>query len=101
VVTVIDTGIGIDRNLLPRVFDRFVRAPDASPWGASGLGLGLHIVRSLVRQHGGSVEVDSAGAGRGSTFTVRLPAGPTGARACDARVDGQAVKTRGPTCCVR
>jgi signal transduction histidine kinase len=86
-VSVIDTGIGIDRDMLPRIFDRFVRAPDASRWSAGGLGLGLHIVRCWVREHGGSVEVDSDGLGRGSRFTVRLPAVPMPEPDCDARAD--------------
>ena len=74
VVTVADDGIGIEPDLLPRVFDPFTqgsRSPDRTD---AGLGLGLTIVRRLIEMHGGAVTVESGGAGAGSTFTVRLPA---------------------------
>ncbi len=71
VVAIRDTGIGIAAEVLPHVFDRYVRASH-SP-GTNGLGLGLPLVRSLVESHGGRVEVSSEGAGRGSEFSVRLP----------------------------
>ena len=72
-VVVTDNGEGIAQDLLPRIFDLFSqgeRAPDRSP---GGLGLGLALVQSLVRMHGGSVTACSAGAGQGSTFAVVLP----------------------------
>jgi signal transduction histidine kinase/ActR/RegA family two-component response regulator len=73
VVVVDDTGSGIDAAFLPHVFDRF-RQEDASTTRAhGGLGIGLAIVRQLVELHGGSVVAASAGQGRGSTFSVRLP----------------------------
>jgi two-component system, sensor histidine kinase len=72
VVSVEDTGKGIDPNLLPRVFDPFVQEPQGLDRAAGGLGLGLAVVRRLVDLHGGSVSADSAGPGRGTTFTVRL-----------------------------
>ncbi|HEY7510725.1 MAG TPA: response regulator, partial [Vicinamibacteria bacterium] len=68
-----DDGLGIDAQLLPRVFDLFVQGPRGLDRAHGGLGLGLAIVRSLVELHGGSVEAASAGHGRGSEFTVRLP----------------------------
>jgi len=72
-ITIADTGVGIQPEFLPHVFDRF-RQEDASPRRtATGLGLGLSIVKHLVEQHGGSVQATSAGEGRGATFTVRLP----------------------------
>ncbi|AUX25798.1 histidine kinase [Sorangium cellulosum] len=72
-ISVTDTGKGIDRAFLPYVFDRF-RQGDSSPSRAhGGLGLGLSIVRHLVELHGGAVEAESEGAGRGATFTVTLP----------------------------
>lgn len=70
VVAFRDTGIGIPPDILPHVFDRYVRASH-SP-GASGLGLGLPLVRSLVESHGGRVEASSEGAGLGSEFRVHL-----------------------------
>jgi PAS domain S-box-containing protein len=69
-----DTGVGIRRDVLPFVFDRF-RQADSSPGRVhGGLGLGLAIVRHIVELHGGTVEAESPGEGRGATFTIRLPA---------------------------
>ncbi len=73
VVAIRDTGIGIPPDALAQVFDRYVRADNST--GASGLGLGLPLVRSLVESHGGRVDVSSDGRGRGSEFRVRLPLG--------------------------
>jgi signal transduction histidine kinase len=75
-----DDGRGIPPELLPRVFELFAqgaRSPDRSE---GGLGLGLSIAHSLVELHGGTIDAHSEGPGRGSTFTVRLPAGPEQAR---------------------
>jgi PAS domain S-box-containing protein len=69
-----DNGIGIAPDILPHVFDMFVQAPQSSSRPAGGLGLGLTIVKSLVEMHGGTVTVTSDGAGKGSTFSVSLPA---------------------------
>jgi signal transduction histidine kinase len=71
VVHVQDTGIGIAPELLPRVFEPFVRA-DAGG-AAGGLGLGLALVRRIVEQHGGAVTAHSPGRGRGTLVIVRLP----------------------------
>jgi signal transduction histidine kinase len=73
VVRIRDTGIGIDPDVLPHVFDFFVQADPSSRRTDAGLGIGLALVRSLVERHGGHVTVASAGTGRGSEFTVRLP----------------------------
>jgi PAS domain S-box-containing protein len=72
-VQVTDTGQGISRDFLPFVFDRFRQADSTTTRQHGGLGLGLAIARHLVEIHGGNISAESAGAGHGSTFTVRLP----------------------------
>jgi signal transduction histidine kinase len=72
VLSVRDAGIGIPRAELKRVFRRFYRV-HAAAGQAKGTGLGLFIVRSVARRHGGDAFADSEGEGRGSTFTIRLP----------------------------
>jgi PAS domain S-box-containing protein len=74
VIEVTDSGIGIAPELLPRVFDRFWQADGSTTRVHGGLGLGLALVRHLVELHGGDVSAHSDGQGRGSRFTVRLPA---------------------------
>jgi CheY-like chemotaxis protein len=74
VLEVADDGQGLAGDLVPHVFDLFVQGPRASDRREGGLGLGLTLVRSLVALHRGRVEAHSDGPGRGSTFTVRLPA---------------------------
>lgn len=71
-LAVADSGRGIEAELLPRIFERFVQGPDVE---ASGLGIGLFIVRDLVALHGGTVAAESPGKDLGATFTVRLPLG--------------------------
>jgi PAS domain S-box-containing protein len=72
-ITVRDTGVGINPEFLPFVFDRFSQANTSSERKYGGLGLGLAIVRHLAELHGGAVRADSPGEGRGATFTVTLP----------------------------
>src|SRR6185503_16207759 len=68
-----DTGRGISAEELPRIFELFVQAERTADRSEGGLGIGLTLVRSLVRQHGGTVEARSEGLGKGSEFIVRLP----------------------------
>ena len=75
-VAIRDQGIGIDPVHLKRIFRRFYRAPVRSVLRNPGTGLGLFLVRSIARHHGGSVLASSAGEGQGATFTLRLPPMP-------------------------
>jgi two-component system CheB/CheR fusion protein len=68
-----DSGIGIDPELLPRVFDLFTQADRSLDRSQGGLGIGLTLARSLVHLHGGELRAASAGLGQGSEFTVTLP----------------------------
>ena len=72
-VRVADQGIGIPQSHLKRIFKRFHRVPGNFMARVKGTGLGLFIVKSVVRKHGGRVYAESAGPGHGSTFTVQLP----------------------------
>lgn len=68
-----DNGMGIAPDLLPQVFDLFVQGTQSADRSQGGLGLGLSLARTLTALHGGTIEAHSAGPGRGSEFTVRLP----------------------------
>lgn len=72
-LTVRDRGRGIPPAALPRLFDRFYRVDEAA-LTAQGMGLGLHITRSFVEAHGGTIRAESAGLGHGAAFIVALPA---------------------------
>ncbi len=72
-IVVTDSGVGINPNFLPHVFDRFRQADGSTTRTYGGLGLGLAIVRHLVELHGGAAWAKSAGENQGATFTVRLP----------------------------
>ncbi|HEU4535162.1 MAG TPA: ATP-binding protein, partial [Polyangiaceae bacterium] len=76
VITVEDTGRGIEREFLPHVFERFRQAEAATTRAHGGLGLGLAIARHLTELHGGTIEAQSDGPGRGAAFVVRLPISP-------------------------
>ncbi len=79
-VVVTDQGLGIPKDALSQIFDRFFRASNAAQQNISGVGIGLFVVREIVTLHGGTVQAEST-TGQGSTFTVRLPLAP-------AAVDG-------------
>jgi PAS domain S-box-containing protein len=74
-IAVRDQGMGIPREAVPRLFQRFYRASNAEEQYISGLGIGLYVVKEIVSLHGGEVSVESA-EGAGSTFTVCLPLQP-------------------------
>lgn len=85
-VAVSDTGIGIARDFLPRVFDRFEQDPHTLAYSRRGLGLGLSICRHFVEQHGGTIAASSEGPGMGSTFSVTLPLAPRRAARPETRL---------------
>jgi CheY-like chemotaxis protein len=89
-VVVADTGLGIDPEFLPRIFDRFTQDDSSSTRHARGLGLGLSIARQLVELHGGNIQAESPGVGQGSTFTARFPRSPVTATPVVPRVYSQA-----------
>lgn len=73
VLHVRDTGVGITKEILPRIFDLFVQGARTLDRSQGGLGIGLALVRRIAAMHGGTVEANSAGAGQGSEFVLRLP----------------------------
>ena len=72
-IAVSDTGKGVEPEFLPFVFDRFRQADSSSGRRYGGLGLGLSLAKHLVELHGGTITAASEGAGRGTTFTIKLP----------------------------
>jgi len=78
-VRVTDNGVGISPAELKRIFKRFYRIPASVAVRTKGTGLGLFIVRSVARKHGGRAFAESAGQGHGSTFTLMLPSAPASA----------------------
>jgi CheY-like chemotaxis protein len=85
VIEVIDRGIGIEPELLPRIFDLFVQGELAKGRRRGGLGLGLAISRMIVEHHGGRLVASSEGEGRGATFTLEFPTVATPLEASPAR----------------
>ncbi len=73
VLRVRDTGVGIERDMLARVFEPFAQADTTLARSKGGLGLGLALVKALVEMHGGDVTVESEGMGKGAEFVMRLP----------------------------
>jgi signal transduction histidine kinase/ActR/RegA family two-component response regulator len=91
VIAVRDTGIGFEPNLSPHLFDMFMQAHPATEGAEGGLGIGLSLVKGLIRLHGGSVSAESDGIGRGAEFKITLPGAlilglpaPTGATSADS-----------------
>ena len=78
-IEVADTGIGIDRAILSRIFEPFFQTDAYPSRSSAGLGLGLAIVRQLVELHGGTIEAQSEGPGRGTRMVVTIPVAPAGA----------------------
>jgi CheY-like chemotaxis protein len=73
---VTDTGIGISPDQMSRIFDMFAQVDESMERGQGGLGLGLSLAKRLVELHGGRIEAKSEGLGKGSEFSVLLPAPP-------------------------
>lgn len=97
-IEVSDTGAGIEPAKLPLVFERFQQADSSTARRANGLGLGLTLAQQLVELHGGRIGVHSEGVGRGSTFTIELPAealcedaAPAGAQPADSPLAGKRI----------
>jgi len=90
-VSVSDNGIGIPADMLPRVFTMFFQSQAALARAEGGLGVGLSLVRGLVRLHGGSVEARSDGSGRGSEFLIRLPLGAGAQNMVDADTEPEQI----------
>lgn len=86
VLQISDSGVGIEPEILPYIFDAFEQGRARSPRRIGGLGLGLAISKAIAEMHGGSLTAFSEGRGQGATFTLRLPAGLSEAAA--ARLEG-------------
>jgi signal transduction histidine kinase/ActR/RegA family two-component response regulator len=85
VVVVRDTGIGVATDDLPRIFELFAQVAPLLERSKGGLGIGLSLAKGIVELHGGTIEATSAGVGKGSEFTVRLPILASLAGTVDAR----------------
>ena len=94
ILTVADTGSGIDAAFLPRLFEPFVQAERTLERAGGGLGLGLALVRGLVELHAGEVTAHSAGIGQGATFVVRLPLATSSSAGSEDRATAVAARKR-------
>src|SRR5262249_57077492 len=89
-----DNGCGITPEFLPHVFEKFVQADGSKPRAHGGWGLGLSLVKSFTEAHHGRIEAQSAGAGHGSRFTVRLPRRQAVAQAAASGSQGAPTETK-------
>jgi CheY-like chemotaxis protein len=96
-----DNGVGIPAEMLPRVFDMFTQVDRTQRHSQGGLGIGLTLVESLVQMHGGRIEANSAGAGQGSEFLVRLPLAPTQAVTSTQNLTDTSMETASTTSPIR
>jgi CheY-like chemotaxis protein len=92
-IEVADSGIGIGAEVLPTIFQMFTQVDSPIDRAEGGLGIGLALVKGLVGLHGGTVEAVSAGAGQGSTFTIRLPGPRIGGREAHSNESSPAIHT--------
>lgn len=95
VVTVCDSGVGLDAKVLSRLFEPFSQADQTLDRGKGGLGLGLTLVKGLIELHGGTVAAESDGPGHGSKFTLRLPLLKNGNPETIAATNSNVVPTNG------
>lgn len=89
VIAVQDTGVGIEPQQLPKIFDKFFQADNQAQAAAKGTGLGLAIAREIVEAHGGTISAESE-LGKGTTFTVKLPVRISGIRRSTDHIGGHA-----------
>ena len=94
-ISVVDTGIGLSAQAIPKLFEMFSQVESPVDRAEGGLGIGLALVKGLVELHGGTVEAFSAGLGRGSHFTIRLPASAVSRRGVADLASGSS-KAAGP-----
>ena len=92
-IGVADTGIGLSAEALPKIFEMFAQVHSARDRSEGGLGIGLALKKALVDMHGGKIEARSAGLGRGSEFTVRLPRRETNPEQRESMDDDAPVST--------
>jgi signal transduction histidine kinase len=71
-LSISDTGVGIHPEVLPRLFEKFTRAPDASKTNIMGTGLGLYVAKKMIEAHHGQIWAEPAGVGKGSSFFIEL-----------------------------
>ena len=96
-MTIRDTGLGIDPEFLPNVFDRFRQADSSTTRSFGGLGLGLAIVRHLVELHGGKVGAASEGTGKGATFSAMFPLLPERTKPLSLSYSGEITRSEIPS----